>query len=166
MILASWNKKHHDTSHLVSWCTLAASWYKKVKHGRILEQEACNLQSPIYIICWWRSAACWASSTTMASSKNLLMLTSSLIPCKRWWKQLKTLICVRLHIKKSEIYMKISGSTLIESIYFARGITLVFCKRHHFGARFHICICSNPEIITWVSERVNLLLYLTKQWKR
>lgn len=43
--------------------------------------------SSSYIICWWSSAAWRASSATMASSKNLLMLTSSLIPCTQISKQ-------------------------------------------------------------------------------
>ena len=46
-----------------------------------------------HIICWWRSADCWASSTIMASSKNLLMLTSSLIPWNS--RQTQTLLQLR-----------------------------------------------------------------------
>ena len=54
-------------------------------------QALKSVTDSYHIICWWRSAACWASSTIMASSKNLLMLTSSLIPC-RIQEKLKTLL--------------------------------------------------------------------------
>ena len=56
--------------------------------NRTIYTSSCGTQAPkselncYHNICWWRSAACWASSTIIASSKNLLMLTSSLIPCQ------------------------------------------------------------------------------------
>lgn len=40
-----------------------------------------NYTSDQHHIIWLKSVACWANSTIIASSKNLLMLTSSLIPC-------------------------------------------------------------------------------------
>lgn len=62
---------------------------KLIRHHKLLQKwislviKSEKIETYIlHIICRWRSAACWANSTTMASSKNLLMLTSSLIPCR------------------------------------------------------------------------------------
>lgn len=56
-------------------------WYEEAE-GICIFSRVHFISLLDYIICKWISAACWANSFIMASSKNLLMLTSSLMPCK------------------------------------------------------------------------------------